>query len=502
MQTSEQASSLPTAAAVSSPQQAAALPTPEFQAMAFAALHHQSQAINELAEQVAASLRADHAAAAARGQAPASSNSSSSSSLTSTAAHLDFALPFASPAEASWMDRLMSRGNHSNYHGAHGQALEDWFNEYDMLFSVDHRFSTEAHKLLYACLHLKGEALRWFLMRERAQHYPPPGTTAPANIETWQQLKAELRAYFCPRSTSEEARRELHQLHQSQFSTLEGYIARFQVVSALIDVPLGQSIEPELLSAFKEGLKDGRIKLALTQANPKTFFEATQVARRAEADLNASKYAPYADTSRSHGDRTRHASHRPWHARPSASVVPYYSSARSYGGFTSNPQPAPVPMELGTIAERDGGEWQVRERTQEESQSVSPTNMESPSQAENEPEPDDSPSSYVGNEAASDREECYDPASETNALFRPGRRNTGARDSRGRYQPRERGSSAREQFLRLNSCWNCGRAGHMLRECPFQRKDGDGSGPPPAQAPGQGGGQGSRGAPYTHPKKM
>jgi len=498
-------SSTPTAAAqpaITTPQQAAALPPSEFQAMAYTVLHHQSQEVSQLAEQVRALVRAQPATTAtAHGSAATPANSSSSSAVPCTPpGHLSYSLPFASPAEASWLDRLMSKGSHSSYYGEHsGQVLENWFNEYDLLFSVDRRFSPEPIKLLYAILHLKRDALRWYMRRENTRMSALPGSNPPAEFSSWEQLKTEMRAYFWPRGTSEDARRDLRKLLQVNCKSLDEYIARFQEAASRIDVPAGQSIEPELISGFKDGLKDGRVMLVLTQAKPRTLFEATQMACAADADLNASKPGPAFHGSTSHVP----VSHRPWHFRPPARPFTSNHSAAArfsgHGSFGHRDAPGPVPMELGAVEEDDAAEWQVHEaeRTQD-----SPANAESPHQAD-EAEPDDSPSSYAGHESASDRDEYYDPSPEANALFRPSYSRDRPRNQQGRFQPRS-GQSARDRFLQKNNCYNCGQPGHLLVECPYQRGKDGGARPSSSALPasGQGAGQNSRGISYKHAKKV
>jgi hypothetical protein len=511
-------------ASITTPAQAARMPPPDFQALAFAVLHNQSQDINRLAEQVSAFMREEHAAAHAA--APAASvqqppQPPAAPAPMAASNHLDFALTFASPLEASFMDKMLSQKAHTEFHGTGanvGSTLEHWFDEYDALFSLDPRFRTEAHKLLYSALHLKEDALRWLLNRERAQQYPPPGTVPPAKIETWTQLKVALREYFCPRGSSDEARRELHRLRQSDFSTLDGYIARFQSLSANINVPLGQSIEPELISAFKDGLRDGRVKLAITQQAPTTFFLATQIARNTDTDLNASRYGAYASHERDHS-RQRYHSGPSWHSRPSASSSPYYSSSRSYNAYGqggSSHNSGSAPMELGAIDEQDEtGPWRVEaDGTNEQSAAGDMSSSEPPQDdcdrpASEHEEDDDSPSRYAGSGSPSEREERFlstarSERTEANALFRPGR-------GRDRRQPYRGGgnyrsgstSSTRERFLQQNECWNCGRTGHFLRDCQYQRNrdpgDGGAQGGSSSSHPQSGG---NRGAQSYHAKKM
>jgi hypothetical protein len=499
-----QVGSQPNPAEVRTPQQAAALDRHTFQATAYAVLTHQSQQINELAETVSAVLKAQRAAAAAAtpvaaaGNAPASGSGSGNASVApevSSALHLDHALPFANPRDASFMDRLLSHGSHGNYHGAHGQALERWFDEYDLVFQRDRRFTSEEHKLLYALLHLKGDALAWHQDRERTRQgqlqNPQAGVTPLQEYKSWEELKQGMREWFCPRSSSEEARRELHSLRQTR--NLDGYIERFRYFARLIHVPAGQSIDEELIAAFKLGLKDPQVRLniATRVPQPKTLFEVEQLARQAEDAINTAKYSKYSD---------RDSSHRDHYSRGTA--FPYYSSQRNYGGYNGHVSntAAPVPMELGAITELP--EWQVRSPQDSESSSAEPAAH--PPAESSDGEEDDSPSRYAGNVSPSDeRSQPSAGRAEANAFFHTGRGRPPPRGGDRRdHQSRPAGSS-RERFLQQNVCWNCGQQGHFLRDCPKQRNRDNSSGPTPsAPAQGPNAGRGSYSASYQHAKKM
>src|SRR5207237_1665251 len=112
-------------------------------------LMHQSQQINELVE------------ALSRLQATAATQPGLNGSTVVTplprqdTQHLGTATaPPAAVDNIAFMDRMVKADN--CYHGrSGGQHLEHWFNIFDLLWSIDERFSNEKRKLYFALRHLQ-----------------------------------------------------------------------------------------------------------------------------------------------------------------------------------------------------------------------------------------------------------------------------------------------------------------------------------------------------------
>jgi hypothetical protein len=177
-----------------------------------------------------------------------------------------------------------------SFRGEHGTYALNWLQEMDMFLQNCEPPPSDSQKITLAKSFLRDEALRWWCAREKDVQRAVASADAglmlltPA-IHTWDAFQCAVKDYFCPRGASDEARNELHRLRQTQFRNLSAYADRFETVSRRIEVPVGQSIEEELIATFKAGLMDGLIRLSLTNTRPRTLFQAIQQAHQAESDL-------------------------------------------------------------------------------------------------------------------------------------------------------------------------------------------------------------------------
>ena len=359
------------------------------------------------------------------------------------------------------LNRLLSKP--SVFHGEHGNRVLDWINEFDILFENCDPHMPEARKITFAKQFLRDEALRWWISREQDVQRASASSEAsqllltPA-IATWNQFKVVLRDYFSPRGASEAARNELHRLKQQQFRSLAAYADRFEATSRRIEVPPGHSIDEELVATFKAGLSDGQIRLFLTNKQPKTLFQASQLALQAESDLRVSNFhsgagrfgAPERGSSGPHGpyrfDRGYSAPLRTVASSGSRIGFPpghFHPSGQSQSDRSSGS----APMDLSTLA--------MVSQSQASDSDSEITRRDS--------ETEDSEFALESNQRAMENEESFDEefgnASNVSAQTQEEQacQHCGCnvlRMQRGQRRPNNTG------------CWNCGQVGHLSRDCP------------------------------------
>jgi hypothetical protein len=341
----------------------------------------------------------------------------------------------------------------SLFRGEHGTRVYDWISEFEILFpNLDSHISAE-QKVIFARQFLREEALRWLVARERdvAAHLAEP-------IRTWDSFKSALIEYFCPRGASETARNEIHQMRQHQYRDLATYADSFESVSRRIEVPVGHSIDDELIATFKHGLSDGQVRLHLTSAKPKSLFEAVKLALQAESDLRVSRvhaggrlgpsrrpvvgFRPSNNSNRFYSDHSRQQFHR------AASSTPYRCSTSTPHGNGGHHQSS--PMELGAMLDDPSGsepewdEWSGRDNDEhihdEECRSLSPSSPRDGSPSDDEAGRDDRRASR--SEIASTSQSC--------AVVGPAR---------------QQSRFTRDRPSRGEGCWTCGGMDHLARDC-------------------------------------
>ncbi len=357
------------------------------------------------------------------------------------------------------LNRLLSKP--SVFHGEHGNRVIDWINEFDVLFENCDPHMPEARKITFAKQFLRDEALRWWISREqdvqRARVSPEAAQLldTPA-ITTWNQFKAALKDYFSPRGASEAARNELHRLRQQQFRSLAAYADRFEATSRRIDVPPGHSIDEELVATFKAGISDGQIRLFLTNKQPRSLFQATQLALQAESDLRVSGFN--AGMGR-FGGFGRHTNASPVSNRFDRS---YQGAIRMFPNpahrsvfhapsqSLSDHRPAgSTPMDLSVLAGQG---------SESDSDAISQV-----------PEPEDRDSSEsdpcTGSEAPARKAEIDEALEEqfgSCSMVQNKQENAPCPQCGCNAMRMQRGSSRPNN----SGCWNCGQMGHLSRDCP------------------------------------
>ena len=359
------------------------------------------------------------------------------------------------------------------FRGEHGGYALNWLQEMDIFLENCESPPSESQKITLAKSFLRDEALHWWCAREKnVQRALASGDASlveltPA-ITTWSAFQSALTDYFCPRGASDEARNELHRLRQNQFRSLEAYADRFEAVGRRIEVPMGQSIEEELIATFKAGLMDGLIRLSLTNTRPRTLFQAIQQAHQAESDLRVA--GTHATSGRFDSSRRMFGTNsnphrfdrvRPGDFRSSAGPSHGYSSHTVPGSNThvhrwshSNRSSATaVPMDLSSLAAVKNGSGSDSDREPEDDHSaqVSRENQDSPSSAGLSAE-NRSPQSTPEFADEFTCSSCQLNAAQVQRASEPSRcQKCGQRTQRQARKPSE--------------CWNCGQIGHLSRDC-------------------------------------
>ena len=206
------------------------------------------------------------------------------------------------------------------FYGEHGLKVVDWCKQMDYIFHNE-RNATEEQKMDFAVQCMRGEGFRFWMnllkeieVAERRKAIDPDydGKDTPKKVTTWNDMKKVLQEYFCPRGASEAARNELHNLSQRSFPTLAAYCDYFEAVAGRIDSK-GQDLTDEFVTTFKNGLADGRVRLAVTQAmsnnQTPTLYKACQAALQAESDIQLSSYG-FSRQQVQHNQRRQPMQHR------------------------------------------------------------------------------------------------------------------------------------------------------------------------------------------------
>jgi hypothetical protein len=332
------------------------------------------------------------------------------------------------------MDRRSSKP--SAFHGQHGNGVFDWCDEMDTELE-DFGDAPESRRVQFAQKQLRGEALRWWMVRKR------DARTAVASgdqerikdipeITTWAQFKKAIQGYFCPRGSSETARIELQDLRQSQFKSLGEYIKEYELIAQRVEPTGGDSLQSELILNFKKGLSHMLVRMHVDASKPYTLLQAVTLALQAEANMIGNRGR---DSVRSGGRSVRdfqkfnryHNVHQPSHTSSSSSHQ--QSSSQHTTEHRTEHRSEPVPMDLSALAS---------------SRDVSA-----------EPEPKE-----VDAELCSDEDEHASEVSEsesnsTQTVMDNCCDNCGCNAISQR--PRASG--------RIPPCWNCGRIGHFAATC-------------------------------------
>ncbi len=337
-----------------------------------------------------------------------------------------------SPGDASGdsggLSRLMNKP--SLFHGDFGDtSIHTWVLEMDGLFRNFAANTPESRKVSFALSQLRDQALRWWNMREVEVRANTPN--GPQACTTWDELKAAMIQAFQSRGKSASARSELRNLRQWHFRSLSGYIRAFEEIAQRIEVPAGQSIHEELVSNFKEGLTDGQVRLALTQSQPRTLLQATQMALQAESDLRvsgASSRGPRRGLMPYRGEqRARSERFSTWRSTSYGNGQRNGSPATSYSSSSTERSTSAVPMELGAMASSRHEESEADSDADEE------RGVDDREHASDSEEPVDS----LENDCEPTCENCG-----CNAIQMRSRKPTGP-----------------------PVCWNCGQSGHISRDC-------------------------------------
>ena len=380
------------------------------------------------------------------------------------------------------LSKLLSRP--SQFHGKHGQEVYDWLSELDILFE-NIGSVTDRQKMTFAVQCLRGEALHWWVAREKEVElsharvaYMPASRESILPIEpekfhptrtltTWMEFKQVFVEYFCPRGASEAARMQLHNLRQGQFGSLAAYCDRFETIARRIATSPGQDISDELIATFKAGVSNPIIRLHLTTAAPHSLFEATRYAMQAESDLRSSSVSM--SNFRESRTGTQHAAnnHSRYGGRWNQSFPHRARTGYGYGDHASTSsqretRDTSTPMDLSAAVDdsavgQDETGWELD------------STGDKPDEEEKSPEPaPESPGDVSSSSSSEGESQSVNFVSRNSRL---GGRNSNRGNAYGdRTRPFGRNQlPGKQQFLRINPCWNCGKPGHFMVDCPFQR---------------------------------
>lgn len=422
-------------------------PTPHLSEQAFQQLAHAYQQQQHQIEALGQQLHQAQAAAAASSHPPRSGDAAAAEGHASHSEH------------HSPLTKLLSKP--SVFHGNHGNRVFDWIAELEILFENCSEEVTDARKVSFGKQFLRDEALRWWITRERDANRAVQANDAALMlatpvIHTWAEFKSALTEYFAPRASAEAARAQIHGLSQADFKSLTEYIDWFENTSRRITVPPGHSIEDELVLAFKRGLSDKNIRLALTTGHPTTLYQATRLAIQADSDLRVAGFSRPGEHTNSNYFRR---STRSFRSSPNTGRrYQEFSPSSSYRQGDNNrnfrpsfPHPRPhgdgaTPMDLSMLEDGGDGSEEAKSESSPDREQVSPA-----------------PGPGYGSDGHDSEEDARElpPSEKVVSMMDSGRRP---------YRPPPRpGSNGRTPS---DGCWNCGQLDHMARDCPRPRREG------------------------------
>jgi hypothetical protein len=363
------------------------------------------------------------------------------------------------------LNRMLSRP--TPFWGEVGDRVGQWLGEMDLLFANYDRTLSDTRKITFALQYLKGHALLWWQALARSAGFTTDQQSASVATSSgiglnlpnanWAAFKTLMLENFGNRQNSESARAELHRLRQYQFRDMDEYIEEFEVVAHRIEVPLGQSIDEELISEFKAGLSEGQVRLFLSASKPQTLLQAFRFALQADQDLRAAGMrssmrgrglAPHrGDLHRGSRFANSRANGNSWGRPRFASTTRigshmYDRSHVSTSSTSSANNHGPAPMELGSL---NAAVEDVEDETWE-SGSEGPDAEEGPDRKQD-----------SGSESASDRGD----SSESNHVQLNVCSHCGAEVNTMQTRSRVRGGPP--------VCWSCGQPGHVQRDCSGDR---------------------------------